>query len=208
MTDKRCSNGISYISSHSQHIHVPTANFIDIMYSASLFPFITKPTRITEQTATLIDNIFCNDIHHYVHVNGILCNDITDHYPIFCINQGNHMLIQPQYIQTRCINHTNKANFESKISNTDWNPVLENRNAKESFSAFYKIFCNVFYECFPLKTVKIEYRNRKSWLTPGLKQSIKYKNKLYVKYRKQPNSENCKVYKTYKTLLCKILKKT
>ena len=60
---------------------------------------------------------------------------------------------------------------------------------------------------FPIKNVKIGYRNRKSWLTPGLKQSIKYKNKLYVKYRKQPNSENCKVYKTYKTLLCKILKK-
>ena len=58
-----------------------------------------------------------------------------------------------------------------------------------------------------MKTVKIRFHNRKLWLTPGLKQSIKYKNKLYAKYRKQPNSENCKVYKTYKTLLCKILKK-
>ena len=40
------------------HTHIPTADFIDIMYSYSFFPIITKPTRVTGNTATLIDNIF------------------------------------------------------------------------------------------------------------------------------------------------------
>ena len=187
-------------------IHAPTATFIDVMYSASFFPFITKPTRITENTATLIDNIFCNDIQNYVHINGILRNDITDHYPVFSINKGNTLSSHSKYFQTRPINQTNKTKFINKISSIDWTNVLESQEAKESFSAFYKIFSDLFNECFPLKTVKSGYHNRKPWLTHGLKQSIKHKNKLYVRYRKQPTSENCKHYKTYKTLLNRMLK--
>ena len=37
-----------------------TAEFINTMFSHSFFPAITKPTRITETSATVIDNIFCN----------------------------------------------------------------------------------------------------------------------------------------------------
>ena len=40
------------------HGHSKTNNFIDTMYSNNLFPVITKPSRITTETATLIDNIF------------------------------------------------------------------------------------------------------------------------------------------------------
>ena len=37
--------------------HPPTEQFLDTMYSNSLLPMIFKPTRETETTATLIDNI-------------------------------------------------------------------------------------------------------------------------------------------------------
>ena len=187
--------------------HLPTANFIDVMYSASLFPFITKPTRVTEQTATLIDNIFCNDIQNSVHKNGILCNDITDHYPIFCINRGFQTTSEPRYFQIRAMTQKNKTNFIEKISNVDWSMIMRSDDARASFSAFYKIYCDLFYDCFPLQTVKAGYHNKKSWLTPGLKQSIKHKNKLYAQYRKHPSSDKEKSYKTYKTLIAKLLKK-
>lgn len=38
-------------------------NFIETMYSYSMFPLIIKPARVTNTTATLIDNIFCNDLN-------------------------------------------------------------------------------------------------------------------------------------------------
>ena len=41
--------------------HRQTSNFLDIMYSHSLFPLITKPTRETGNSATLIDHIFTNN---------------------------------------------------------------------------------------------------------------------------------------------------
>lgn len=36
--------------------HKSTNNFIDLMISNSLYPMISKPTRITSHSATLIDN--------------------------------------------------------------------------------------------------------------------------------------------------------
>ena len=43
--------------------HVGSAKCIDTMYINGLYPLIDKPTRITQQSATLIDNIFRNDIN-------------------------------------------------------------------------------------------------------------------------------------------------
>ena len=44
------------------HCHDLTGQFLDTMFSRSFVPLITRPTRITTNTATLIDNIFTNDI--------------------------------------------------------------------------------------------------------------------------------------------------
>ena len=50
---------INILNSHS---HQPTNEFINLMTSNSLYPLISKPTRITSSTATLIDNIFTNNL--------------------------------------------------------------------------------------------------------------------------------------------------
>ena len=52
--------------------HHPTNNLFEPLYSYSLTPLITKPTRITENTATLIDNVFTNDfVAGRRHLSGI-----------------------------------------------------------------------------------------------------------------------------------------
>ena len=38
-------------------IHRPTHEYLELLYSYSMLPTIYKPTRITESTATIIDNI-------------------------------------------------------------------------------------------------------------------------------------------------------
>ena len=44
------------------HKHDKTSEFLDIMFSHAFFPLISRPTRITSNTASLIDNIFTNDV--------------------------------------------------------------------------------------------------------------------------------------------------
>ena len=66
--------------------HQSTAVFLDFLYSYNVFPLITKPTRVTKESATLIDHVLTNNFDiNSKHVQGILCTSISDHYAIFHI---------------------------------------------------------------------------------------------------------------------------
>ena len=66
-------NLLSY-DSHSQ-----TNNFINLMLS-HLLPHILHPTRITDHSATIIDNIFSNSLESDT-ISGRLLSQISDHFP-------------------------------------------------------------------------------------------------------------------------------
>ena len=54
------------------------------MYSFGRYPLITKPSRITDITATLIHNIFTNELQFQVN-SGLLISAVNDHLPVFAI---------------------------------------------------------------------------------------------------------------------------
>ena len=59
------------------------------MTEKSFFPQITLPTRIQNESYTLIDNIFANDIEKSKKSkSGILINDISDHKTIFTFQEN------------------------------------------------------------------------------------------------------------------------
>ena len=66
--------------------HNNTKQFLDTMYSLGLYLLTDKPTRITDNTTTLIDNIFTNELHFNL-TSGIMFNDISDHLPIFALRE-------------------------------------------------------------------------------------------------------------------------
>ena len=60
-----------------------TGNFYDLLCSHSFRPLILQPSRVTSKTATLIDNIFINDISCPSQGSNIT-SCISDHYFQFC----------------------------------------------------------------------------------------------------------------------------
>ena len=70
---------------HEQH--AITGEFVELMFSHLLYNMITKPTRITSNTTSLIDNIFTNNVT-CLSVNGLIVNDLSDHLSIFAISRG------------------------------------------------------------------------------------------------------------------------
>ena len=69
--------------------HSESQDFNDIFTSHAYLPLITKQTRVTTKSATLIDNIFFNGIVEGSSMfNGILYTDVSDHFPIFHINSN------------------------------------------------------------------------------------------------------------------------
>ena len=63
-----------------------TKNYVDQMFSMSLFPLINQPTRITNQCHSILDNIYTNSINEDI-ISGVIIAYISDHFPIFSILQ-------------------------------------------------------------------------------------------------------------------------
>ena len=76
-----CIMGDFNINLLNEDIHGQTADFINTISSYSMYPSITRPTRIMTKSATLIDNIFTNS--HTKQMSGIILYDLSDHLTIF-----------------------------------------------------------------------------------------------------------------------------
>ena len=65
----------------NQHPHAK--DYLNILSSNAAFPLITKPTRITSTSSTLLDHFITNIIQNTL-LLGILRSDLSDHFPTFC----------------------------------------------------------------------------------------------------------------------------
>ena len=68
-----------------QHLHSPTKMFIESNIDSNMLPTITRPTRITNTSATLIDNLFISQHLQTNYKSGILLDDTSDHMPCYLI---------------------------------------------------------------------------------------------------------------------------
>ena len=64
---------------HDQY--AATHDFIEVNLEKDLMPTITKPTRITRSTATLIDNIIIGSKLQANYDPNIIISDLSDHFP-------------------------------------------------------------------------------------------------------------------------------
>ena len=118
-----------------------TADFLDQMYSASVAPPITSPTRITSHSRTLIDNIFSMDISENA-ISGNIVMSISDHLaqflflPIDQFKTNNN-----KNIYQRNFKSFNQQIFLQDIENLNWNNVLELEKKDVDYS-FDKFFFN------------------------------------------------------------------
>ena len=61
--------------------HTNTQKFLEYNLEINLLPVITKPTRITDTSATLIDNILISSKLQQAYHSGIIISDMSDHLP-------------------------------------------------------------------------------------------------------------------------------
>ena len=194
------------ISLLNYYTHGPTQEFADLMYSHSLFPCITKPTRVTAKSASLIDNIFCkSDLNDNNGFTGILYTDISDHFPIFHIDSSCATKTTCSYFKTRSFSQQNIEQFSSNLRNRNWSDLLSYNDPNFAYNVFSNSITELFDTCFPLRTVKRGYKTRKPWLSEGLKRSIRRKNKLYHRKQKSKKAEDELLYKQYRNKLSRLL---
>ena len=105
--------------------HTPTQEFIDTLFSHAFIPLISNPTRLTSFSATLIDNIFTNNLSQNV-LNGIVLNDLSDHLPVFAHFSAKTLTRDGENkVFISKITDENLRKFNENVSNTNWASFLD-----------------------------------------------------------------------------------
>ena len=69
------------------------------------------------------------------------------------------------------MNQSNTDKFSLALRDHNWDHVIHNNDAQSAYSSFLNDYTSMYNACFPLRFVKIGYKNRKSWLSEELKKN-------------------------------------
>ena len=190
--------------------HTATQNFLEILYGTNLLPCITRPTRITHSSATLIDNILMSNYLHGKQNSCVLVSDISDHMPCLsiikdCINgqrPGNTIV-------KRKLSEKNISKITNILNSIDWNIKLDNLPAEDSMSVFHNDLIGVLDKVAPEKITHVSTNQaiHENWMTPGLVRCAKKQLKLYKISITTKDSTDVKKYREYRNSLKKIKRK-
>ena len=142
-------------------------------------------------------------------MQGILCTDLSDHYPVFHITENSRNdkgdSLVPQL--KRNMKLTNIQKFANEMNDVVWDSVTMAHDPQRAYTEFHKIISEKYNKSFPYRKYTKSYYVSKSWLTPALKESIKRKNKLYANRNKGANpEERLLCYKRYRNRLNHVLR--
>ena len=187
--------------------HNITDEFVNTMYSMSLIPKITRPSRITSHCATLIDNIFTNEIENNV-MSGLLINDISDHLPVFTIydcNYKNKLDKQTEYKRVKSEETINALKNDLMAQN--WDIIYQANEIDGAYETFLSIFRSLYDKNCPIQEYNrlLKY-NKCPWITKGLQNACKKKNTLYRDFIRHRTKDAENKYKVYKNKLINIIR--
>ena len=117
-----CSDFNINLIKYDEHVH--TQQYIDLLLRFRFILTITRPTRITEFSATLINTIYINEVLHTI-TSGLLINDISDHIPVFTHCEydltGNEKTTTYKYVR-KC-DEKSLDLFRNELMNQNWDHV-------------------------------------------------------------------------------------
>ena len=186
--------------------HQSTERYLDMLFSNNFFPLITKPTRITNHSKTLIDHIYVNMPTHQM-LSGIALFDISDHLPIFCVISMTSKKLNEKVFY-RDYKQFNKEDYLQDLTRIDWNAKLNNvnNNINETTNDVIKTIEEISNKHAPVKEVPRSKLKQftKPWITNGILKSIKTKQKMYYTHFLSNENNKIKLYKIYSNKLNKI----
>ena len=159
--------------------HSETNDFINITASNHLLPHILHPTRVTDHSATIIDNIFSNNLELDALSGNILTN-ISDHCPQFLILVNTDIDYKDCSLHQYDYSKFNEQTFLNELKNHFWDHLsTDNSDLNSKFNDFYEKVYTAVIEHAPLKKVNKKQLKLKTkpWVNPYIKKLIKYRDK-------------------------------
>ena len=183
------------------------SEYVESLFSHGFIQLITKPTRIAENSATLLDHILTNSTVRE-HDTFILCSKLSDHFPII------HLLNfektkQPKIIsETRNFSPDNILRFKNALAGYNWNHVIEQNCVQEATNNFLSTFDTLYNAFFPISTKKFckALNPIEPWMSRGILTSRKQKNHLSFTCLKNPTFANVSSFKKFRNLYNQVIR--
>lgn len=190
-------------------INSSATTLMDTISSFGYVQTISKATRLTEISATLIDNCFIKGLIPNVLFSGVITSDISDHFST-CITLKTNKIKKKRTVhhKKRLINQTTKQSFLDSLLALGWDEVLNADNVDTAYNNFFQTFMLYYNLNFPLVT----HHNNKDQIP---KQPFMSKNLLRCRAVKEnlarisktdPSPSNTNKYKSYRNVYGKTIR--
>ena len=186
--------------------HKDTQTFLEMIIDHEQYPCITRPTRLTHHSATLLDNIILPKNFHTKSHSGIIISDLSDHLPCLAIisNVKKHIKIN-KVIKKRNMSEKKINEMVAKLKHTDFDKLLSEGDVNDSINVLHTTILNCINTVSPLREITISTNKTvcEPWLTKGLRKCSHRQLKLY-KANLEGKDPNChEKYKQYRDFLKK-----
>lgn len=162
------------------------------------------PTRVTDTSCTLIDNIFVNFDN-----DGVCCvldNFISDHRTVFLELDFHGPNSHSSSYTKRNFNDVNILQFEQALETEDWYNLFFLTDTNEAFNYFYDIFLYYFNLYFPVRRQHHVKDQDKKWVNDIIKKSSSDLHELFQ--LKQVFPDLIPFYKTAKNRHSTLMRQT
>ena len=161
-----------------------TSQFLNSNIDNELTPCITKPTRVTTKTATLIDNVMISNKLYYNFTPYIILDDISDHYPcLVLLHNVNKCKKDKIRISKRSFTQSSIENLNRILCETDWN-YLKGLQVNDAFNKFHETLTSALDKTCPRKEYFVRHDKivRDPWITKGMSNSLRKQKRLHNGY--------------------------
>lgn len=181
--------------------------YLAMMANKGFVPYINRPTR--SESGTCLDHMFVKqNINCYNFSSFILDTHVTDHYPIMLhINYKQNNIIMNKNISIKKTS-IDSVKLISLLHNHNWENVTKVKDVNTATENFINTVESFIKRSENIHEIAMKQNKKiKSWITNGLIESIRHRDKLKKKLLKNYSIELDIEYKNYRNALNKLIVK-
>ena len=172
-----------------------TKRLFEIMERFNFKQVISSPTRVTNDTATLIDLIWTNEPDRLGRAD-VIETALSDHYLVYCTVGKRHSSKENEhrYKLGRKMNKINTEKLREDISAVSWEEVEKTDDVVEAYDIFENAMLRVIDKHAPVRKTRIK-KKESPWISNNVLILIRQRNEQKKKAKQSGASQDWERYK-------------
>ena len=180
-------------------------SWVEYMESFGLHQIVNMQTRVTDQSATLIDHIYSNT-HANILTIAVPHLGLSDHFPVFVSRKTNGScdVKNTHYtISYRSFKNFDETKFIDDLKSTPWDIIKVFDDVNDIVETWSNLFCEIVDKHLPLRQHRVKRKQQPKWLTADIIDTFKARDR----FKSLNNQEQYKIWRNKVSKMIKASKK-